>query len=290
MSVPGPGLAVELAGRVRRAVVEADPEAFESRRAAAVRGRRVELFDNVDGTRDLAGRGLPADAADGAFNYVNALSNAIKADGDQRPLDAIRADVLLELLRGRAPADLHSTRQPGEPARAPRHDAPAGEHSIEAAAVTEVVREQITELLGQVRDSARPDRTRLLMAEAARRIKDAVAALKAGWCAASTDAQGNHLHGHGGYRPPAAMRRLVIARDHTCRFPSCRAPATRCDHDHTLAHHRGGPTCPCNLALLCRRHHRLKQRPHWTLTQPWPGVLVWTTPTGHTYTVGPDPG
>jgi hypothetical protein len=45
--------------------------AFARRREAAVRDRRVELFDNPHGTRDLAGRGLPADAADGAFNYVN---------------------------------------------------------------------------------------------------------------------------------------------------------------------------------------------------------------------------
>jgi hypothetical protein len=164
-----------------------------------------------------------------------------------------------------------------------------GQLSVEAAALTETVREQITELSGQVRDSGRTDRPRLLMAEAAHRVKDAVAALKVHWCAGSTDAGGDPVHGHHGYRPPAAMRRLVAARDGTCRFPSCRAPATRCDHDHTLAHHKGGPTCPCNLALLCR-HHRLEQRPDWTLVQPRPGVLVWITPTGHGYTVGPDPG
>jgi hypothetical protein len=56
-------------------------------------------------------------------------------------------------------------REPGKPSEAPRHDTPEVEHSIQAAAITEVVREQFTELLGQVRDSGRTGGTRL--AEAA---------------------------------------------------------------------------------------------------------------------------
>ena len=56
------------------------------------------------------------------------------------------------------------------------------------------------------------------------------------------------------------MRRLINNRDTTCVFPTCRQPATRTDCDHTLAYDHGGPTCPCNLALLCRGHHRAKVR------------------------------
>ncbi|MBC6466775.1 DUF222 domain-containing protein, partial [Actinomadura alba] len=99
----------QLAVRVRKAIKDADPEAYERRRKATEKGRRVELYDNPDGTADLAARDLPAEDADAAYNYVNALANAIKADGDQRPIDTIRADVLLELLRGRHPADLSPT-------------------------------------------------------------------------------------------------------------------------------------------------------------------------------------
>jgi hypothetical protein len=40
-------------------------------------------------------------------------------------------------------------------------------------------------------------------------------------------------------------------------------------------------------APLCRRHHRTKQAPGWTLTQPQPGTLVWTAPHGRSYTVTP---
>ncbi|HEV2374301.1 MAG TPA: HNH endonuclease signature motif containing protein [Streptosporangiaceae bacterium] len=60
-----------------------------------------------------------------------------------------------------------------------------------------------------------------------------------------------------------------------------------CDVDHTLAYQHGGRTCECNLALLCRHHHRAKQAHGWGLTQDQPGVLTWTTPSGRTYTTKP---
>lgn len=92
-----------------------------------------------------------------------------------------------------------------------------------------------------------------------------------------------------GYRIPDSLRALVESRDQTCRFPGCRQPAWRCDQDHTRAYGKGGRTCSCNLSPACRRHHRLKQRLDWLLTQPRPGVLTWHTPAGLSYTVMPEP-
>ena len=62
-----------------------------------------------------------------------------------------------------------------------------------------------------------------------------------------------------------------------------------CDDDHTLAWHEGGRTCECNLSPLCRMHHRAKQGAGWQLAQPRPGTLVWTLPSGRTYTTEPEP-
>ncbi|HEX9032615.1 MAG TPA: HNH endonuclease signature motif containing protein [Streptosporangiaceae bacterium] len=91
-----------------------------------------------------------------------------------------------------------------------------------------------------------------------------------------------------GYRPRHKLRNLVKSRHRTCGFPGCRRPAVSCDDDHTIPYDQGGLTCECNLAPLCRRHHRAKQTPGWSLTQPSPGVLTWTTPHGgRTYTVTP---
>ncbi len=83
-----------------------------------------------------------------------------------------------------------------------------------------------------------------------------------------------------GYQPGPALRHLIQVRNPTCTAPGCRRPAQRCDLDHTVPHHLGGRTCECNLGPLCRRHHRCKQVPGWTLTQTSPGTFTWTTPAG----------
>jgi hypothetical protein len=90
------------------------------------------------------------------------------------------------------------------------------------------------------------------------------------------------------YRPPARIAELVIARDCTCRFGPCRRPADQCDLDHVVPFEKGGLTCSCNLGGDCRSHHRLKQHPGWSVTQPVPGVFRWTTPAGRTYVTRPD--
>jgi hypothetical protein len=90
------------------------------------------------------------------------------------------------------------------------------------------------------------------------------------------------------YRPPPTLLHLIRVRQARCSFPGCRRPGRRTDLDHTLAWAKGGLTCECNLAPLCRRHHQTKQAEHWALAQPEPGTLVWTTPAGRRYTTVPD--
>jgi len=89
--------------------------------------------------------------------------------------------------------------------------------------------------------------------------------------------------------PAAQMRRWIAARDETCRAPGCTAPARSCDVDHTRDHAEGGPTVHDNLGLLCRHHHRLKHEGGHRLDQPAPGEFRWTSPTGRSYEVPPEP-
>ena len=96
-----------------------------------------------------------------------------------------------------------------------------------------------------------------------------------------------HLRESRSYRPPASLRHVITIRQPTCSFPGCRRPAIRCDDDHTLPYDQGGRTCECNLAPLCRRHHRAKQARGWQLGQPEPGTMVWVTPSGRSYATGP---
>ncbi|BBZ04647.1 hypothetical protein MCHIJ_40840 [Mycolicibacterium chitae] len=101
---------------------------------------------------------------------------------------------------------------------------------------------------------------------------------------------GEHSDPEPGYRPSAALAAFVRARDLTCRFPGCDAPAQVCDVDHTVPWPHG-PTHPSNLKILCRRHHLLKTfytGPRWWKdTQRHDGTIVWTSPTGHTYRTKP---
>ncbi len=90
----------------------------------------------------------------------------------------------------------------------------------------------------------------------------------------------------GPYRPPPPLAELVRARDRHCRFPGCHVAAVFCDLDHVRPW-PAGPTAADNLACLCRRHHRVKQRPGWTARLHPDATLTWTDPTGATRTTHP---
>lgn len=89
------------------------------------------------------------------------------------------------------------------------------------------------------------------------------------------------------YRPSEALRRFLAARDLHCRFPGCRAPASRCDVDHTVDAQFGGETKATNLATLCRGHHLIKHHTAWKVKQDAGGILDWESPTGRRYRDAP---
>ncbi|KUI30609.1 hypothetical protein AU196_13910 [Mycobacterium sp. IS-1742] len=92
------------------------------------------------------------------------------------------------------------------------------------------------------------------------------------------------------HRPSTALQDFVRCRDLTCRFPGCDRPAYGCDVDHAVPY-PAGPTCASNLRCLCRKHHLLKT--FWVGENGWrdqqfaDGTIVWTSPTGQTYTTQP---
>ncbi len=98
-----------------------------------------------------------------------------------------------------------------------------------------------------------------------------------------------HRRESAGYQPSDSLRHIIKIRSPRCGFPGCRRPAVRCDDDHTIPYHQDGRTCECNLYPLCRRHHQTKQADGWQLSQPEPGTLIWTAPSGRQYTVAAEP-
>ena len=146
------------------------------------------------------------------------------------------------------------------------------------------------ELSAATHDGQRPDEPAANVASAIITAARQAADRAAGRVAADIAAGGcAHTQASPAYQVPARLREFINLRDLTCRFPTCRQPAWHCDADHTQPHHLGGPTCTCNLGPLCRYHHQLKQHRQWRLDQPAPGTFTWTTPTGRSYYVHPDP-
>lgn len=92
------------------------------------------------------------------------------------------------------------------------------------------------------------------------------------------------------YQPSAKLAAFVRARDMFCRFPGCDVPAERCDVDHVVPY-PCGPTHASNLHCKCRTHHLMKT--FWGGPDGWrdrqlpDGTVIWTTPSGQTYTTTP---
>src|SRR6266568_3446749 len=53
------------------------------------------------------------------------------------------------------------------------------------------------------------------------------------------------------------------------------------------AEHASCPGCVCEDSPKCRRDHRVKQHPKWTVEQLPDATFRWTTPSGRRYTKEP---
>ena len=67
----------------------------------------------------------------------------------------------------------------------------------------------------------------------------------------------DHVH-VAAYEVPDRLKEATGLRDVQCVFPWCTRPARGCDRDHVIPHDQDGSTCSCNIAPLCRHHHRLE--------------------------------
>ena len=77
---------------------------------------------------------------------------------------------------------------------------------------------------------------------------------------------------------PPALRRALLHRDRTWRFPGCHG---RVGEGHHVRHWaQGGPTTLTNLVLLCRRHHRTVHEEGYGLARGPDGSLEFRRPDG----------
>jgi hypothetical protein len=94
------------------------------------------------------------------------------------------------------------------------------------------------------------------------------------------------------YRPRQALADQITTLATHCRFPACRQPGWRSDHDHRVPFNHfspgtGGLTTLWDCDPECRRHHLLKTHGQWNSEGRPDRSIDWTSPTGHHYATRP---
>jgi hypothetical protein len=87
----------ELRRRALAALAELDADAIGQRHEEAKRAADVRAYDTGDGMATLAGD-LPAEEAAACTTLIDTLARMAKADGDERPIGAIRAAIMAMLI------------------------------------------------------------------------------------------------------------------------------------------------------------------------------------------------
>jgi len=317
----------QLRSRARGLVLRLDPDSARRRRDAARSHAEIRKFAERSGNAGMVAHELPADEALASWQHIEQRALDLRAAGVPGNLQDLRVRAYLDLTQERdsrtaaAPAPNPGQDQDGAAGHASSADgnSPADPGTGPSLAALINITVPLGTVQGTSEEPGSADGFGPLDAETARDLLAAAArSPRTRWCitavapdgtaAAHACAPGSrhgppdprsltysnvirgpcqHAQAQRTYRPSRKLRHLVNARNTTCTAPGCSQPAARCDLDHTDPWEQGGPTCACNLAPLCRHHHRCKQAQGWRLDQPQPGVLTWHTPTGRTYTLTP---
>ena len=292
-----------LRSRAAALLVELDAAGTDDRRAKAARATDVRIYPAPSEGMSTLAADLPTPAAAACRETVDRLAAMLKADGDPRPIGALRAAVLADLIlrpwdasrfavtaqltviapltsltgRGEAPGEVG-----GQPITAAHLRAllttldAIGVRAPEGGSLALA----ITDPDGTLRATCTPD-------QLARLARRGCRTHPGGDCACPLL---DRPPATNSYQPTDAQKLFVRTRDRTCRFPHCTRPVGLADCDHVIAHSAGGATCCTNLCCLCRSHHRLKTfAPGWQFVMDPDGTLHVTTPAGITRST-PAPG
>lgn len=275
---------------------------LDERHRRAKQLRRVQLT-NLDDGMALLGVVLPAHHAHAAASRVRGLakqlhivenrehgtartaaesredgtSRAGTLRGERRTLPQIQADLIAELLLT-SPAEIASA--PGATVRG----------IVQVILNSGHLAEPLDRVLDPVTGTAArgiptPELTGYgpMPVEAAREV----AATASTWIEVTADRANGSISRLEPRLPSAAQRRMLLARDETCRWFGCAMPAHHCDIDHTVDYAQGGATEITNLGALCRNHHLLKHHGGWRMQQFPDGEYALTSPTGRIYRTEP---
>jgi hypothetical protein len=243
------------------------PENPVTRHERAFEGRRVSFDPDQDGMGWIS---LFTDAATvvKAQARADAVAARMRAKGDKRTLEQLRADAIADLLTGRG------TKQ-GVKARVTV--------TVPLTAFTDQ-----PELLQAARtDPGVLDGYGPIDPVTAGRLAAGASSFRRLFTDPIDGAELNL--GRTSYKPNVAQREWLRRRYGTCVAPACNCSAVKSDADHALDWVFDGYTDEDNLGPLHRGHHTIRHKTKIQVERLPDGRYRWTTPTGFTRDNDPPP-
>ena len=212
----------QVANKVRSTLAKIAPEEFEDSVATARDTRRVSCYRESDGLSTIVAI-LPAEDAQIVMSAIESF--VLHGENDGRNMDMRRADALSALASW-------AVTQKGTVVRPHRRP------------ITVNVTVDLPTLLGLAENPGQLAGYGAIPASLARSL-----ASDSRWRRFITEPSTGALldFGRESYEPPQPLVDFLLARDRTCRFPGCRAPAHLSDLDHAQSWESGGTTSAQNL-------------------------------------------
>jgi hypothetical protein len=288
-----------LEARALELLAELDAEAIEQRHEEGAKSADVRAYPTADGMGTLAAD-MPADQVAACHAMIDELARMAKADGDERPIGQIRAEILTMLVLGPGDSGVPAVQLDLTVTATLDRAGALGGGTVNGFAITRAQLRALLARFGALGLQTPQDGTLTvaLADEDGRLLATASAAelarLAARGCRDHPLDDGCDCPLLGAppdtdrYEPTPAQRRFVTTRDRTCRMPNCGQRVGWADHDHVVAHSAGGATSCGNLCCLCRSDHRLKTfARRWRFRMDPDGTLHVTSPSGVTRTTRP---
>ena len=265
------------------------------RRAFADRAVRAQI-DAEDGVGHLGIGGTVTDIQLADYR-LTLIARALRAGGDTRTLEQLRADAALDLLTGRVAVDagLTELEDAGNHTRDPANGADEGGDTGDSGVVRRLptldyarpvinVTVPIQTLMGLSDHPAVLSGGTVIPASLARMIAEDP---DSAWYRMLTDAHGAMIElSTEAYRPTKPIWRAVVARDNTCFRSNCDKPATTGEVDHRVPWPRGA-TSTRNLGPGCKADHKGKHASGFGLVQNPDQSFTLTTAAGFAHTTYP---
>jgi hypothetical protein len=268
--------------RVRALILAVDADEAARRAAKAAADRKVWSRPIEDGQALLIAKG-PAVQIHALELRLTAEARAVKKDGDPRPLDQIRFDLLCaHQTGGLAVTPLQALLLVPVATALGISDEPGvldGYGPLPAP----LVRELLTD--AELRKVCVDARTGRVVAAERRTVPPTGSpdALRRALLTMVDTATTIDLTPEPQHDPSTALARDVRLRDRQCDGPGCSVHAGQCELDHHVPY-PDGPTSFTNLRPRSQRCHHAKHH-GWTVTIDPDGTSHWTSPHGRTYTV-----